>query len=236
MFRSSVLGACVLLVAAGVYAANKEEERLQNCGTVMEEITHVPDNIPQELLEKANCVVVIPSVVKIAVGIGGSYGRGAMICRTGSNYTGPSWGAPAMMALEGGSIGLQLGGQATDFVLLVMNPKGAESILKSKVKLGGDASAAAGPKGRTAAAQTDIVMKAEILTYSRSRGLFAGVSLEGSTLRQDNGANENLYGRKLTAQEIVRAHKVGTPAAGQKLVALLNKQSPKNLSDPKSLK
>jgi lipid-binding SYLF domain-containing protein len=141
-----------------------------------------------------------------------------------------------MFALEGANIGLQLGGQATDFVLLVMNPKGAESVLKSKVKLGGDASAAAGPKGRTAAAQTDIVMKAEILTYSRSRGLFAGVSLEGSTLRQDNGANENLYGKKLSAEEIVRAHKAGTPAAGQKLVALLNKQSPKNLSDPKSLK
>jgi lipid-binding SYLF domain-containing protein len=215
--------------------SKKEVERLQNCGEVLKEILDIPDNLPTDLLNDAECVIVIPSVKKFAMGIGGSYGRGAIVCRSGPHFTGP-WGPPAMFALEGANIGLQLGGQATDFVLLVMNPKGAESILNSKVKLGGDASAAAGPKGRTAAAQTDIVMKAEILTYSRSRGLFAGVSLEGSTLREDNGANENVYGRKLTAQEIVRAHKVGTPAAGQKLVALLNKQSPKNLSDPKSLK
>jgi SH3 domain-containing YSC84-like protein 1 len=213
----------------------KEVERLQACGDVLKEILDIPDNLPTDLLNDAECVIVIPSVKKLAFGVGGSYGRGAIVCRSGQHFTGP-WGPPAMFALEGANIGFQLGGQATDFVLLVMNPKGAESVLKSKVKLGGDASAAAGPKGRTAAAQTDIVMKAEILTYSRSRGLFAGVSLEGSTLRQDNGANENLYGRKLSAQEIVREHKAGTPAAGQKLVALLNKQSPKNLSDPKSLK
>ena len=213
----------------------KEVERLQACGDVLKEILDIPDNLPTDLLNDAECVIVIPSVKKLAFGVGGSYGRGAIVCRSGPHFTGP-WGPPAMFALEGANIGFQLGGQATDFVLLVMNPKGAESVLKSKVKLGGDASAAAGPKGRTAAAQTDIVMKAEILTYSRSRGLFAGVSLEGSTLRQDNGANENLYGRKLSAQEIVREHKAGTPAAGQKLVALLNKQSPKNLSDPKSLK
>jgi SH3 domain-containing YSC84-like protein 1 len=213
----------------------KEVERLQACGDVLKEILDIPDNLPTDLLNDAECVIVIPSLKKLAFGVGGSYGRGAIVCRSGQHFTGP-WGPPAMFALEGANIGFQLGGQATDFVLLVMNPKGAESVLKSKVKLGGDASAAAGPKGRTAAAQTDIVMKAEILTYSRSRGLFAGVSLEGSTLRQDNGANENLYGRKLSAQEIVREHKAGTPAAGQKLVALLNKQSPKNLSDPKSLK
>src|ERR1700687_1146028 len=192
MFRSSVLGACILLVAAGVYAANKEEERLQKCGTVMEEITHVPDNIPQELLEKANCVVVIPSVVKIAVGIGGSYGRGAMVCRSGSNYTGPSWGAPAMMALEGGSIGLQLGGQATDFVLLVMNERGANAILSSKVKLGAAPSVAGGPVGRNAKAATDASLRAEILAYSRNRGLFAGVSLDGTTLRPDDEANQKV--------------------------------------------
>jgi len=140
-----------------------------------------------------------------------------------------------MFALEGINIGFQIGGQATDFVLLVMNPKGANSILGSKVKLGADASAAAGPKGRTAAAQTDIVMKAEILTYSRSRGLFAGISLEGSTLRQDNGANRKLYGRDLSARNIVREKEVGVPAAGEHLVSLLNKRSPRNLSDPKSL-
>ena len=224
--------ACVSAAAA---KSKKEVERLEQCGEVLKEILDIPDNLPTDLLNDAECVIVFPSVKKFAMGIGGSYGRGAIVCRSGAHFTGP-WGPPAMFALEGANIGLQLGGQATDFVLLVMNPKGAESVLKSKVKLGGDASAAAGPKGRTAAAQTDIVLKAEILTYSRSRGLFAGISLEGSTLRQDNGANENLYGRKLTAQEIVRAHKVGTPTAGQKLVALLNKQSPKNLSDPKSLR
>ncbi len=173
----------------------------------------------------------IPSVKKFAIGIGGSYGRGAITCRTGEHWTGP-WSAPAMFALEGANIGFQLGGQATDFVLLVMNPKGANSILGSKVKLGADASAAGGPKGRAAAAQTDIVMKAEILTYSRSHGLFAGVSLEGSTLRQDNGANKKLYGRDLSARNIVRE---GAPAAGQLLVSVLNQHSPRNLSEPKSL-
>ncbi len=232
---SALSMACLACFSADAANSKKEVERLQNCGEVLKEILDIPDNLPTDLLNDAECVIVIPSVKKFAMGIGGSYGRGAIVCRSGPHFTGP-WGPPAMFALEGANIGLQLGGQATDFVLLVMNPKGAESILNSKVKLGGDASAAAGPKGRTAAAQTDIVMKAEILTYSRARGLFAGVSLEGSTLRQDNGANENLYGRKLTAQEIVRAHKAGTPAAGQKLVALLNKQSPKNLSDPKSLR
>jgi lipid-binding SYLF domain-containing protein len=223
MFRSSVLGACLLLVAAGVYAANKEEERLQNCGTVMEEITHVPDNIPQELLEKANCVVVIPSVVKIAVGIGGSYGRGAMVCRSGSNFTGPSWGAPAMMALEGGSIGLQLGGQATDFVLLVMNEKGANAILSSKVKLGAEASVAAGPVGRNAQAATDASLRAEILAYSRNRGLFAGVSLDGTTLRPDDEANQKVYGRKVTARDIVMGSGITAPESGRKLVQVLER-------------
>lgn len=227
--------AALTCASAPAASSKKEVERLQNCGEVLKEILNIPDNLPTDLLNDAECVIIFPSVKKFAMGIGGSYGRGAIVCRSGQHFTGP-WGPPAMFALEGANIGFQLGGQATDFVLLVMNPKGAESVLKSKVKLGGDASAAAGPKGRTAALQTDVVLKAEILTYSRSRGLFAGVSLEGSTLRQDNGANENLYGRKLTAEEIVRQHKVGTPAAGQKLVALLNKQSPKNLSDPKSLK
>jgi lipid-binding SYLF domain-containing protein len=232
----SILCIAALTCASAQAASSKKEvERLENCGEVLKEIIDIPDNLPTDLLNDAECVIIFPSVKKLAIGIGGSYGRGAIVCRSGQHFTGP-WGPPAMFALEGANIGLQLGGQATDFVLLVVNPKGAESVLKSKVKLGGEASAAAGPKGRAAALQTDVVMKAEILTYSRSRGLFAGVSLEGSTLRQDNGANENLYGRKLTAEEIVRQHKVGTPAAGQKLVALLNKQSPKNLSDPKSLK
>lgn len=224
MLRSSALGACVLLVAAGVYAANKEQDRLQNCGTVMEEITHLPDSIPQELLEKANCVVVIPSVVKVAVGIGGSYGRGAMVCRSGDKFNG-AWGSPAMMALEGGSLGVQLGGQATDVVLLVMNDRGASAILNSKVKLGGEASVAAGPVGRNAQAATDASMRAEFLSYSRSRGLFAGVSLEGSTLRPDDEANEKVYGRKLTSREIVMGTNVTMVDSGRHLVQVLEKVS-----------
>ena len=225
-----VLGALPLLAKD----ESKEAERLRESGQVLQEILNIPDNIPADLIDRAECVIVFPSVKKFAIGIGGSYGRGAIFCRSGQQFTG-SWSAPAMFALEGVNFGLPLGGQATDFVLLVMNPKGAESVLGSKIKLGGDASAAAGPKGRTAAAQTDIVMKAEILTYSRSRGLFAGISLEGSTLRQDNGANKEIYGRELTARAIVRDGKVGVPIAGLKAVSLLNRNSPRNLSDPKSV-
>jgi lipid-binding SYLF domain-containing protein len=213
----------------------KETDRLENAGTVLEEIVNIPDNIPQDLLDKAECVVVFPSVLKFAIGFGGSYGRGAMVCRSGEHFTGP-WGAPSMAALEGGSVGLQLGGQATDFVLLIMNPRGAKAILSSKVKLGADAAAAAGPKGRDAQANTDVTLRAEILSYSRSRGLFAGISLEGSTLRPDNDANERVYGKKVTATEIVIKGAVPVPSSGQKLVSLLDKKSPKNLSDPNSLK
>src|SRR5207237_10504933 len=185
-----------------------EKDRLQNSGKVVQEILNVPEDIPQDMIDKARCVVVMPSVLKAAFLVGGSYGRGTMVCRTGKNFTGP-WGAPAMYRLEGGSIGLQLGGNATDFLLLVMNPGGVESLLRSKVKLGADAVVAAGPKGRAAMAATDAYMRAEILTYSRSRGLFAGVSLEGSTLRQDSKSNETLYGHKITAQEIVGGGKGG---------------------------
>src|ERR1700752_3285932 len=213
----------------------KEVDRIKDSGEVLKEILNIPDDIPKDLLDRAECVIVLPSVKKLAIGIGGSFGRGVMVCRTGAHFTGP-WGAPAMYALEGGNIGFQLGGQATDFVLLVMNPRRAESLMGSKVKLGADAAPAAGPKGRDAAAATDVVMRAEILSYSRSRGLFAGISLEGSTLRPDNGANQKLYGRKLTAKEILREGKVSTPSSGQKLVSLLEKKSPKNLSDPNSLK
>src|ERR1041385_1593115 len=195
----------------------REVDRVKDAGVVMKEILNIPDDIPKDLLDRAECVIVLPSVKKLAIGIGGSFGRGVMVCRSGQHYTGP-WGAPAMYALEGGNIGFQLGGQATDFVLLVMNPRGAESLMGSKVKLGADASAAAGPKGRAAQAATDVVMRAEILSYSRSRGLFAGVSLEGSTLRPDNGAHEKLYGHKLTAKEILRDHKVGAPGAANELL------------------
>jgi lipid-binding SYLF domain-containing protein len=231
--------ACILtlgLAASPAFAAKdeKEEDRVRDAGEVLKEILNIPDDIPQDLLDKAECLVILPSVLKGAFGVGGSYGRGVMICRSGEHYTGP-WGAPALYALEGISIGFQLGGQATDFVLLVMNPKGARSLLSSKVKLGADASAAAGPKGRTAEGATDIVMNAEILSYSRNKGLFAGISLEGSTLRSDGSANEKLYGKKLTAKEIIVQHKVGVPACAHELVHLLQSKSPKNKSEPKSL-
>ena len=226
----------ILVSTTATFAANDEREtdRVKDAGVVLKEILNIPDDIPQDLLDKAECVVILPSVKKGAFGIGGSYGRGVMVCRSGEHYKG-KWGAPALYALEGVSIGFQLGGQATDFVLLVMNPKGAESLLYSKVKLGADASAAAGPKGRTAEGATDIVMNAEILSYSRNKGLFAGVSLEGSTLRSDGSANEKLYGKKLSAKEIIRGGKVGIPASAHELVALLDKKSPVNKSDPKSL-
>jgi len=231
--------ACLVVVVISVIGAVSasdvhEEERVKDSGDVLKEILNIPDNIPQDLLDKAECIVVLPSVKKGAFGIGGSYGRGVMICRSGPHYKG-KWGAPALYALEGVSIGFQLGGQATDFVLLVMNPKGAKSLLSSKVKLGADASAAAGPKGRTAEGATDIVMNAEILSYSRNKGLFAGVSLEGSTLRSDGSANEKLYGKKVSARDIIRDGKVGVPACAQELISLLDKNSPVNKSDPKSL-
>jgi SH3 domain-containing YSC84-like protein 1 len=213
----------------------KEAERLQNCGTVLKEILDIPDDIPQDLLDKAECVIVYPSVLKAAFVIGGSYGRGSMTCRTGEHYTGP-WSAPSMMALEGGSIGFQIGGQATDFVLLVMNARGAHSILSSKVKLGADASVAAGPKGRNAAAATDVTMRAEVLSYSRARGLFAGISLEGSTVRPDGDANERVYGKKLEAESIIFKGEVAVPPPAQKMVAYLNRKSPKNLSEASSNK
>src|ERR1700728_2910530 len=222
----------MVLVIAGLPLATaqdrKEADRLDNCGTVMKEILDIPDDIPQDLLDKAECVIIYPSVLKAAFVVGGSYGRGAMTCRTGEQYTGP-WSAPTMMALEGGSFGLQIGGQATDFVLLVMNGRGAHSILNSKVKLGADASVAAGPKGRTAAAATDVTLRAEVLSYSRSRGLFAGVSLEGSTVRPDNDANERVYGKKIEAESIVFKGAVAVPPPAQRLVSYLNQKSPKNL-------
>lgn len=209
--------------------ADKENDRLENSGTVMKEIIDIPDDIPQSLLDKADCVIVFPSVLKAAFIVGGSYGRGAMTCRSGDDFQGP-WGAPTMMALEGGSFGFQLGGQATDFVLLVMNQRGASSILSSKVKLGADAAAAAGPKGRDAQADTDVTLRAEVLTYSRSRGLFAGISLEGSTLRPDNDANERVYGKKLEAKEIVLHNVVPVPPPAKLLIDTLTQHSPKNLS------
>jgi lipid-binding SYLF domain-containing protein len=212
-----------------VWGQKRENERVASAGRVMSEILRIPDNIPSDLLQKAECVIVLPSVLKFAIGIGGSYGRGVMVCRSGDDFSGP-WGAPSMIALEGGSFGLQLGGQATDFVLLVMNRRGAQGILSSKVQLGADASAAAGPKGRDASAATDATMRAEILSYSRSRGLFAGVSLDGSTLRPDNSANRKLYKKELHARDIVLHQAIRAPASARQLISVLNGKSPRNKS------
>jgi len=220
----------ILLVSLPASAQEDENNRIRNAGKVMVEILNVLDDIPKDFLDKAECVIVLPSVMKFAIGFGGSYGRGAMTCRSAKDFTG-HWSAPSMMALEGGSFGFQLGGQATDFVLLVMNQRGANSILTSQVKLGGDMAATAGPKGRSAAASTDVTLRAEILSYSRSRGLFAGISLEGSTLRPDNAGNERLYGKGRTAKDIVIDSAIRQPASAKLLLATLNKTSPRNESD-----
>ncbi len=205
--------------------AKAEQDRLQNAGKVMQEILNVPDDIPQDLMDKARCVVVMPSVLKAAFVVGGSYGRGTMVCRTGKDFSGP-WGAPAMYALEGGSVGFQIGAEATDFVFLVMNDRGAGSLLRTKVKLGADATIAAGPIGRSAAADTDAYMRAEILSYSRARGAFAGISLEGSTLRPDEDANRKLYGNSASARKIITESDVHAPLAAHDLIAALQKSSP----------
>jgi len=232
MKRTLLGAACISLAAVTVFAAelNKEQKRLEESGVVMQEVLNVPDNIPHELLEKAECVIVFPNMMKAAFVVGGQYGRGAMVCRTGEKFHGP-WGAPAMYALEGGSVGFQIGGEATDLILLVMNNRGLESILSSKVKLGADASIAAGPKGRDASADTDAWMRAEILSYSRSRGLFAGVSLEGTTLRPDDDANEQVYGHPMKAKNIVRGQHIGVPETGRHLVSVLEKSAPRNQSE-----
>jgi len=231
MIKKVLTLATIAVMGLSAYGQNAktEVERVRDAGHVMSEILNIPDNIPQNVLNKADCVVVLPSVLKAAFIVGGSYGRGVMTCRSGPHFTG-HWGAPTMMALEGGSVGLQIGGQATDFVLLLMSPRSAHAILTSKVKLGGDASAAAGPVGRNASAETDVTMRAEILSYSRARGLFAGVSLEGSTLRADSDANKNLYGKDLTAQQIVFQHAVAPPPSASLLLSVLNKKSPVNRS------
>jgi lipid-binding SYLF domain-containing protein len=224
----------ILLVSTAAFAADnkdvkdkdKQEDRLRNAGQIMDEILRIPDNIPRDLLDRTKCIVVIPSVLKAAFVVGGSYGRGTMVCRSGKDLTG-AWGAPAMYVLEGGSVGFQIGGEATDFVLLVMNRHGVMSLLDSKVKLGGDVSVAGGPLGRTAEADSDAFMRAEILTYSRARGLFAGASLEGASLRPDNEGNESLYGHRTSARQIVLGPSVpAIPSSAQPLVSLLEKASP----------
>jgi lipid-binding SYLF domain-containing protein len=231
MKKYLVVAACLTILASGVSARkpNKEQKRLEESGVVMREVLNIPDDIPRDLLDKAECVIVFPSVKKLAFGIGAEYGRGAMVCRTGEKFHGP-WGAPAMYALEGGSIGFQIGGEATDLILLVMNDRGMDSILSSKVKLGADASIAGGPKGRDASADTDAWMRAEILSYSRSRGVFAGISVEGTTLRPDDDASADVYGHAIKAKDIVRGHLTHVPSSGRALVNALQKSSPRNES------
>jgi lipid-binding SYLF domain-containing protein len=226
----SILLVVLPILSSSVSAAEpeKDEDRLRNSGTVLKEILDVPDDIPRDLLDKADCVV-FPSVLKAAFIVGGSYGRGAMSCRRGQDFRG-SWGAPTMMALEGGSFGFQIGGEATDFVLLVMNERGASGILSSKVKLGADASAAAGPVGRTTSAETDATLRADLLSYSRARGAFIGVSLEGSTIRPDNGANRQIYGQELSAKEIVLSGHVAIPPAAQAMISTLDSRTPRHRS------
>jgi lipid-binding SYLF domain-containing protein len=228
---AALVGLPTLFVPANVRAddTTTDQDRIKNAGVVLQEIMDIPDDIPQDVIDKADCVIVYPSVLKAAFIVGASYGRGVMTCRKGPNFRG-RWGAPSMMALEGASVGFQIGGQATDFVLLVMNGRGASSILSSKVKLGGDASVSAGPVGRTASAETDVAMRAEILSYSRSRGAFAGISLSGSTVRPDNDANERIYGKKISAKSIVLGGAVTPTADAKQLLAVLTKHSPKNLS------
>ena len=230
-YLMSVLLVVLPILSSSASAADpeKDEDRLRNSGTVLKEILDVPDDIPQDLLDKADCVVVFPSVLKAAFIVGGSYGRGAMSCRRGQDFRG-SWGAPTMMALEGGSFGFQIGGEATDFVLLVMNERGASGILSSKVKLGADASVAAGPVGRTASAETDATLRADILSYSRARGAFAGVALEGSTIRPDNGANKQIYGQEVPAREIVLSGHVAVPVSAQRLISTLDSRTPRHKS------
>jgi lipid-binding SYLF domain-containing protein len=229
MFRTLALALCFIVMAVSLTAQEKERGRLENAGLVMEEILNLPESIPQNLLHDAECVIVVPSLTKVAIGIGGSYGRGAMVCRSGEQFAG-SWGAPAMFAIEGGSFGLQLGAQSTDLVLLVMNTRGIEALLSTKVQLGANMSAAAGPKGRDAGAATDVSLTAELLSYSRSRGLFAGVSLQGTSLRPDDDASAEIYGRKVSAREIVRGTGTAVPDAGRRLVDVLQKKAMRTTS------
>jgi lipid-binding SYLF domain-containing protein len=218
-----------LVLGASALLAKEPKENLKSCAEALGQILGMPDNVPQNLLDKAECVIMLPSVIKAGFIVGGSAGQGAMSCRTGEKFDGP-WGAPSIYRLEGASIGFQIGGQSTQFLLLVMNPSGVKAILKSKAKLGGDASVAAGPKGRTTTAETDLRMTAEVLSYSRSKGVFAGVSVKGSTLRPGKDDNEKLYGKKLSVQEIVLEGKVEIPEEGKAFVELLQKKSPTNKS------
>ena len=229
MLRYLSLALCFVLGSAALDAANKEQSRLENCGVVMQEILDVPDNIPQELLEKAECVIVIPSMTKVAMGIGGSYGRGAMVCRSGKTFNGP-WGAPAMYSLEGGSFGLQLGGESTDLVLLVMNNRGVDALLNSKVKLGATPRPPPGP--RAAASRRRPTRRcARKSSATRVRAACSrACRSSGTSLRPDDDASEQVYGRKMTARNIVTGKAIAVPASGRHLVDVLEKNAPYNES------
>ena len=214
-----------------------EDQRLENCGKTLNEILNEPERgLPQFVLDHSYCVIMLPGVKKangfiFTGGFGGTFGRGAMTCRTGEKFDGP-WGAPTMVALEGVTWGLAIGGASADILITVMNDKGANSILTSKAKLGGDVTATAGPVGRDAAAESDAMLKSELLTFARAKGLFAGVQLSGSTLRPDGPANEKIYGKKVDAKDVV-LHGSDTPPAGAKLLLdSLNMRSPKRRETP----
>jgi lipid-binding SYLF domain-containing protein len=220
----SLVGAAVLVAPGGVFAQAKEVRRLAACREVLEELLGGGERIPRDLLDKAECVAVVPSAKKLALGVGGRIGKGAVVCR-GDEGRGP-WGAPLMISIGGGSLGLQIGGQAADYVFLVMNPKGIDYLMRSQFTLGADAAVAAGPVGRTGEAATDLRMRAEILTYSRTRGLFAGISLEGALVKQDKDANENVYGERVLPREVLVDGRHAVPPAARGLVELLEQASP----------
>ena len=218
---------CILAVGLAMtlplFAQKKVDDRLEKSATAMQAILSGDKGLPTSILDKAHCVLIFPSVKKVAVGIGGSYGRGELVCRKGSDMSG-SWGAPAMYSLDQGSLGVQLGSTATDFVLVLMRHQGVEQILNGKTKLGGNAAAAAGPTGAQATGYNADSMKVDVLTYSRSKGLFAGVSLEGASMDSDHDANKALYGKEITTSEIISGS-VPTPDAAHSLISLLDHSS-----------
>jgi lipid-binding SYLF domain-containing protein len=219
-----VLGALLVPVLAA--AQVKERKRLDACREVLEELLGGEERIPRDLLDKAECVAVIPSAKKFALGVGGRWGKGAVVCRS-QGGSGP-WGPPLMISVGGGSLGLQIGGQAADYVFLVMNPKGIDYLMRSQFTLGGDAAVAAGPVGRTGSAGTDLRMRAEILSYSRTRGLFAGLSLEGSVVKQDKDGNENVYGERVDPKRLLVEGTYPVPPAARGFVELLATSSPRH--------
>lgn len=224
---NTAIAVLFITTAIPAWSADKdtEEARVKASGDVLQELLNGPNGISMNVLNSAKCVIILPSVKKAGFIVGGEYGRGIMTCRSGENFTG-RWTSPSMMQSSGGSVGLQAGGQATDFVVLVMNSKGAHAVMNGKAKLGADASVAAGPVGRDAEAATNASMTAEMLSYSHTKGAFAGVSLAGTSLGPDNSANEKLYGKKVTPDQIF-AGDVQPPSSATEMLSLLQEKSPK---------